>query len=165
MYQGDFALQYFIMQLYFYTGEYHKYDSIAYPRSTKISKSFLNIKEHAKGFISFVSVGLIYEKEDFPEGFTPLNAQQMSELCLECYLLRIKEMLCSGSFPNGQDINKIALEISFICKSVCTEHIILTSHHTAWVWSANGAAFKKVSHRLSIYCIYAILVSVAFHAL
>lgn len=141
---------------FFTLGEYHKYDSIAYPKNTKISKSVLkNVKEHAYGFLSFVSgyFGRSKEKEaveEVPENFTPLSHQQMSEFCLECYLLRIKEMLCSGSFPDGQDINTIALEISFIYNSLSTECVSVTTDPMNRVRpqdkAIDSADFKKVSH-------------------
>ena len=143
-------------KFWLFIGEYHKYDSIAYPQNTKISKSILkNVKEHAYGFLSFVSGGLLGkskekgDQEEIPENFTPLNHQEMSEFCLECYLLRMKEMLCSGSFPDGQDVNTIALEISFICNSIRVECLSLTSDPITRVWpkdrQVDGTIFKKVS--------------------
>ena len=141
------------------TGEYHKYDSIAYPKNTKISKSILkNVKEHAYDLLSFVSGGFFKRSkekgaaEEIPENFTPLSHQEMSEFCLECYLLRIKEMLCSGSFPDGQDINTIALEISFIYNSLSIECVSVTTDPINRVKPqdkpVDGADFKKVSHVL-----------------
>jgi hypothetical protein len=148
------------MQLYklcFFTlGEYHKYDSIAYPKNTKISKSFAkSVKEHAYGFLSLVSGGYFGrgkekgEAEEIPEDFAPLSHQEMSEFCLECYLLRVKEMLCSGSFPDGQDINSVALEIAFIFNSLSTECVSFSSDPTTRVRpqhrQVDGTNFKTVS--------------------
>ena len=148
---------------FFLLGEYHRYDSIAYPKNTKISKSFLkNVKERAFGLLSFVSGGYLgrsREKEateEIPENFTPLSHQEMSEFCLKCYLFGIEDILCSGSFPAGQDISTIALEISFIynslsveCVSVATDPINRVKPEHKRV---DGADFKKVRHAW-IYCI------------
>ena len=57
-------------------------------------------------------------------------------------------MICSGSLPDGCDINTIAVEISFIYKSLCTEYLSLTSDNSGRVWRVDGATFKKVNHRL-----------------
>ena len=96
--------------------------------------------------------------EEIPESFTPLNHQEMSEFCLECYLLRMKEMLCSGSFPDGQDINAIASEISFIYNSLCVEYVSMATDPTnrlkPYDRLVDGAEFKKVSHGLMDPCLY-----------
>ena len=147
------------MQLYLCIGKYHKYDNIAYPSSTKISKS---VKDYAKGFVSFMSGGLIFGKstkdpEEIPENFTPLGHQAMSEVCLDCYLMRIKEMLCSGSLPDGYDINSIAMEISFIYESLCVECVSSITDPITRVWSTekkiNASTFIKVS-RCMLYVEY-----------
>ena len=105
--------------MYFYVGEYHKYDSIAYPKYKRKNKSLM---ERLYGNFYGNLYGTIREKRD-EEDFVPLSHQEMSEFCLECYLLRIKEMLCSGSFPDGQDIYSIALDISFIFESFLVEYV------------------------------------------
>ena len=142
------------MQLYLCIGEYHKYDNIAYPSSTKISKSVKEYaKDYAKGFVSFMSGGLFFGKskdaEKIQESFTPLGHQAMSEVCLECYLTRIKEMLCSGSLPDEYDINSIAMEISFIYESLCAECVSSIKDAITRVWSnekrINAPIFNKVS--------------------
>jgi hypothetical protein len=147
--------------LFFTLGEYHKYDSIAYPENTKISKSFAkSVKEHAYGILSFVSRGYFGrgkekgDAEEIPENFAPLNHQEMSEFCLEHYLLKIKQMLCSGSFPDGQDINSVALEISFIFNSLRTEYVSFSTDSSSRVKPqekhVDGFDFKKVSHGLYV---------------
>jgi hypothetical protein len=157
------------MQLYFCIGEYHKYDNIAYPKSKKISKSVKeytkdivqvpgptkSVKDYAKGIVSFMSGGLFFGKsKEIPESFTPLSHQEMSEFCLEYYLTKIKEMLCSGSLPDGYDINSIALEISFIYESLCVECVSLTTNPITRVWSderrINASTFNVVNR--CVYC-------------
>ena len=107
-----------------------------------------------------MSGGLLFGKnkdkgdpQDTPERFTPLNHQEMNEFCLECYLLRIKEMLCSGSFPDGYDINTIAVEISFIYESLLVDYVSLTYNHSPTEKQVNSAAFKKASHKLLVYTV------------
>ena len=137
-------------------GEYHKYDTIAYPQNTKISKSFAkSVKEHAYGILSFVSRGFFGkgkekgDAEEIPEDFAPLNHQEMSEFCLESYLLRIKEMFCSGSFPDGQNVDAVASEISFIFSSLSIECISISTDPVNRITPQHRRVdsfdFKKVS--------------------
>jgi hypothetical protein len=123
--------------LYFCIGEYHKYDNIAYPKNAKVSKS---VKEYsAKDVVSVISRGLI------SGSFPPLSHQAMSERCLECYLMRIKEMLCNGLFPDGYDINSIAMEISFIYESLCVEFLSVANNPITKVVSVEKRIDVKVS--------------------
>ena len=143
------------MQLYLCIGEYHKYDCIAYPKSKKISKS---VKDYAKGFVSFVSGGLFFGKskdaDEIPESFTPLGHQAMSEVCLDCYLTRIKEMLCSGMFPDGYDINSIATEISFIYESLRVECVSSINYHIAPVFSEEKHIYAPTLNKVSQCILY-----------
>lgn len=116
--------------------EYHKFDSIAYPQNTSLSKSFLkNMKEHAYGFLSAVSGGFFGKKEkddqqEIPENFKPMNHQDMSVYCLEHYLLKYKEMLSTGSF-SGFDVHTLAVDIAFIYNSLIVEYISATGDSTS----------------------------------
>ena len=141
------------MQLYLCIGKYHKYDNIAYPSRKSVQK-------YAKGIASFMSRGLFFGKsevpEEIPEHFTPLGHQEMSEVCLECYLMRIKEMLCNGSLPNEYDINSIAMEISFIYESLCVECVSSINQPIIRVWSTekhiNASTFIRVSRCIIESC-------------
>ena len=106
------------------SGEYHKIDTIAYPKNTNLSKSLL--KQMKEGLLSAVS-GLLGRKEkssqdEISESFKPLNHKEMSIFALEKYLLRYKEILSNGSFSEF-DIHSVAMDISFIFGSMCVEHV------------------------------------------
>lgn len=87
--------------------------------------------------------------EEIPENFTPPNLQEMSTSCLMYYLLEYKEMLCSGSFPEGFNIHTVASSIQFIYTSLCVETICSTSEPLTRINPSNKqvsrAEFKKVS--------------------
>lgn len=112
---------------------YHKIDAIAYPKSTKISKSYWNT------FLSTVTFGILgkskeksKENEDI-ESFSPLGHQEMMDYCLERYLLKYKEMLCSGCIPEGFDIHSVSKDICSVYNSLCVEKICPISDPLSWL--------------------------------
>lgn len=133
---------------YPHIGEYHKFDTIAYPQSTKISKSFW--KSAAYGVLSVVTLGHYGKskdkEDDTQDSFTPLNHQDMSNFCLQHYLLRYEKMLCSGSFPDGVDIHTVARQISFIYHSLSSEYISHTDDPNSHPQrkTVDQRAFKEV---------------------
>ena len=142
------------------TGEYHKYDLIAYPQRISVSKSVLeNMKQRAFGFFSMVSGGLFgnrnekSEQQETPEDFQPLNHQEMCAIGLECYLQNFKKMLQCGSLKDGLDIPSVATELSFISKSLCVEHIIPISTKQNGQVLAKDIGNKGLQH-VSTTCIH-----------
>ena len=120
------------------TGEYHKYDLIAYPQSTNISKSFVeNMKDQALDLLSTFSGGLLGKRkgksdpQELPEAFQPLSHKEMTLFGLKCYLQKFEKILRCGMFSDGLDIPSVATEINNIYKSLCVEHInpITTEQH------------------------------------
>jgi hypothetical protein len=105
-----------------------------------------------------VSGGFFFGKskdpEEIPENFTPLNHQEMSEFCLEYYLVGIKEMLCSGSFPDGYDINRIAMEISFIYESLSVERVSSINNPIAPVWSIEKHIYAPTFNKVIWFILY-----------
>ena len=88
------------------SGAYHQYDTVVYPKKTKISKSFLeSVKE--TGIVSAIGgkISGWLGRSSTQQGdaakemdFKPLLPQQMGELCLKAYLAEYEEKLCSGDF-------------------------------------------------------------------
>lgn len=106
---------------------YEQFDTIVYPKNTKISKSYWNT------FVSTVTFAWLRKskekskEDDVPENFMPLTHQEMSNYCLDHYLLKYKEILCCGHIPEGFDIYSLSVGISFIYNSLCIEKICPTS--------------------------------------
>ena len=137
------------------SGEYHRIDTIAYPKNTNLSKSFLkNMKEHAYGLFSAVS-GLFGRKEkssqdEIPESFKPMSQKEMSIFALEKYLLKYKEILSNGSFSEF-DIHSVAIDISFVFSSLCIEYVSSigdsSNHAQAHERRVDYSAIKDVSEQ------------------
>ena len=106
------------------SGEYHKFDTIAYPHNTNLSKSFLkNMKEPAYSFFSsFLGRREKSNQDEIPETFKPMSQKEMSIFALEKYLLKYKEILSNGSFSEF-DIHGVAMDVSFIVDSMHVEYV------------------------------------------
>ena len=119
-----------VMLLYhcYNIGIYHQYDTIAYPQNTKLSLTKSSWKNVLLTTFTLGYYGNSKDKDKdgqnvAPENFIPLVSQAKKVYCLDQYLLKYKEMLCSGNIPEGVDIHLIASDISFICKSILVEKI------------------------------------------
>ena len=64
------------------------------------------------------------DQENVPETFTPPNFIDMSVICLDHYLLNVKEMLYTGSIPDEYTVETIAKKIHFIFNSLCNEQYV-----------------------------------------
>lgn len=123
------TFNYNIVTLSLRIGEYHQYDTIAYPKKTTVSKTF---QENVQGFFKTVGSAIInvfssnkQSKQESPEEveFTPLGAREMSIYCLDAYLQPLKEMLCSGKLPEKFDIHERVAEVYNIFKSLQVQRI------------------------------------------
>lgn len=107
---------------------YHQIDTIAYPKSTKISKSTWKDKILSTVTLGFFGKSKEKSKENQDaEHFSPLSHQEMINYCLERYLLQYKEMLCSGCIPEGFNIDLLSKDISFVYNSLRTVKICPTT--------------------------------------
>lgn len=122
---------------------YHKYDTIAYPKNTSISKPFL--KTVAYSILGWLTKSK--EKQDQPEiseNFVPMNQKEMNAFCLEQYLIEIKKMLCSGTFLDGYNIHTIGTEITSIYNSLCVDCISFTGESLCPVHPINKGNKKNL---------------------
>ena len=115
-----------------FIGTYHQYDTAVYPKYNKTSKSFLEVaKETAKSvgaMFGFVSNSQPQAEEDI----TLLSSFEIGKLCLEVYLERYKQMLCSGEFPRHANLQTIVEEICHIFNLL---YYPITYYQT---WKLNG---------------------------
>ena len=120
-----------------YTGPYHRYDSVVYPKHVKTcdtvvypmdfkpSKSFYGrTKKKAKSFAAFLGFGSSSQLQEEEDILSPFD---MGRLCLQVYLDGYKRMLCSGSFPQQANLKTIAEEICHIfhllhCPIMCHQN-------------------------------------------
>lgn len=119
-------------------GEYHKYDTIVYPRGTSISKSFYaNFQE--KGLVMAIGKKIgsvidsagsaisslfkskksytIKEEEDHAN-FVPLDIASASKFCLQVYLEPVKMKLCEGKIQKGDCVYTMAHGAAHIFNSM-----------------------------------------------
>ena len=133
------------------SGVYHQYDTVVYPKKTKISKSFLErVKE--TGIVGTIggAIGSLFGRGSTQQGdaaketdFKPLLPQQMGELCLKAYLAEYKEKLCTGDFPSMQST---AEDINHIFESLYHQVIIHQNSYMPSIEDLDGGKFKKVCH-------------------
>ena len=133
------------------SGTYHQYDTVVYPKKTKISKSFLErVKE--TGLVSAIGGKITgwFGRSSTPQGdaakdtdFKPLPPQQMGDLCLKAYLADYEEKLCTGDFPS---IQSTAEDIKHIFESLY-HPVIIHQHSNVPIYKyLDGGKFKEVCY-------------------
>ena len=131
------------------SGVYHQYDTVVYPKKTKISKSFLErVKE--TGIVGAIggAIGSLFgrgstQQKDASKDtdFKPLLPQEMGELCLKAYLAEYEEKLCTGDFPS---IPLTAEDINHIFESLYYQVIIYPNSYMPSIEDLDGGKLKKV---------------------
>ena len=107
-------------------GKYHKYDTIAYPVNVKFFSPFPK-KEPGK-FAYVVNRGLSYiwinseGSAAVQESTSPPEYEDVVFYCLEVYLQKYKDLLCSDRLLDEENnVHSIAQRISVICHSFSEE--------------------------------------------
>ena len=102
-------------------GTYHQYDTVAYPKKTKVTKTWT---EKAKATMAAISgfLGLSQTSrstESVKElELKPLSSQEMGKYCLAVYLDGYRKMLASGNFPQQFDIRQLVEDIHHVYNSL-----------------------------------------------
>ena len=99
----------------FLSGEYHKYDTIVYPKKTK------SWTEKFSELFSFRTKQSGDSKEE--EELTPMGFYNMSIFCLQCYLSKYENMVYKGMFQQGSSIVPDADRVAHIFHSLKTVHL------------------------------------------
>jgi len=99
-------------------GTYHQYDTVAYPKKTKVTKTWTEkAKATVAGFLGWSQT--LKSTENVKElELKPLSSQEMRKYCLEAYLDGYKKMLSSGNFPQPFNIHKLVEDIRRIYNSL-----------------------------------------------
>ena len=104
---------YVIVTYISFAGTYHHFDTVSYPRTTKVTKSW--IEKAGKGIVGAISgmLGLgSSSKQSEEEEFEPFSAHEMNKLSLRVYLEGYHKLICSGNFPPNYNI---PIAVSSIC--------------------------------------------------
>ena len=150
----------------FADGKYHKYDTVAYPRRTAISKSFIE-KVRQKGVFSavtssFVELFKAQDPEENQTNFQPFSAYEDSKFCLQVYLTPYKNIIHSGRFQEKSMV-KLVEEVAHIEESLTTYFIIpahtSSSNRGKKPFYLDGQKFKEVQIVLIIILILHLSVS------
>ena len=91
-------------------GEYHKYDTIIYPKKTK------SWAEKFSDWFSFLKKQSGDSKDE--EEFITMEFYDMSKFCLQSYLGKYKDMVCEGRFQQGTNIVLDADRVAYIFLSL-----------------------------------------------
>ena len=133
------------------SGVYHQYDTVVYPKKTKISKSFLErVKETRIVGAIGGTIGSFFGRGSTQQGdapkdrdFKPLLPQDMGELCLKAYLAEYEEKLCTGDFPS---IQSTAEDINHIFESLYHQVIVNQNSYMPITKDLDGGKIKQVCH-------------------
>ena len=122
----------------FSTGEYHKYDSIVYPKKTRVSRSW---RERLTSTLS----GLFGWKKahNGDEEFIPLTFLEMSKVCLNIYLGNYRSMICDGNFQH--DLNLVQVSNNITCVFSCLRDYWIEAGGTGQMVQPKPNEFKEVS--------------------
>ena len=123
---------------------YHKYDTIVYPKTTKVSPT---LRERFTAALMFWKRSSNDEEE-----FIPLDLLKMNVLCLNFYLEKYKTLVCHGSFQEGHDIIGLVNEISHIFESLSRFRIHSGMAMMAQVPNLND--FREVRYVHDIVCVW-----------
>jgi len=94
-------------------GTYHQYDTVAYPKKTKVvTKTW---RETLSGLLTRFGKSL---KSAENVELKPLSSHEMRKYCLEVYLDGYKKMLVCGTFPQPFNICKLVDDIHHIYNSL-----------------------------------------------
>lgn len=118
------------LKFYYPLGEYHKYDTVVYPKKTQVSKSLKEtISDTVSGIFSriFRSKPSGDSKEE--EELVPMGVYDMSIFCLQCYLGEYKDMVCEGKFQQGADISLEVNKVAHIISSLSSFSLRTTGDH------------------------------------
>ena len=142
---------YILNLLLILSGEYHKYDTIAYPKDTKLPRSVAAyLLDHAPRFVTkFFQRNKEKEggQEEGPGGFTPMTPLEMCMYSLDCYLTHFRDMLCTESYGgNDFNIREVATKISFIYNSLLKQRICpMENQISSMDFQIDEAAYNHVS--------------------
>jgi hypothetical protein len=132
----SFRLHYGHLSSITYLGEYHKYDTIVYPKKTK------SWTEKVSNFFS-KQFGDSKEEEEL----TPMGFYDMNLFCLYGYLSEYKNMVCQGRFQQGANIDLDADSVAHIFRSLSKFSLLRamnTSGNTVVVEVPSIFKFKQV---------------------
>ena len=102
-------------------GEYHKYDTIVYPKKTQVSKTWKEkVSDKVSGIFSSINIFRSKQSGDSKEEeeLIPMEFYDMSIFCLHCYLDEYKDMVCKGRFQQGANIILDAKRVAHIFHSL-----------------------------------------------
>ena len=95
----------------YYTGHYHQYDTIAYPRTAVVKRSIL---------ASFPGLGGFFTQSDNEIQLPPLGTLEMRNKCLIVYLKEHKEAMCTGDLSA---MVSVCEEVQHIFSSLLDCHV------------------------------------------
>ena len=102
----------------YFSGTYHQYDTVTYPKSAKVTKTWLEKAKATMAAISgFLRFGPSLRSSDELE-LKPLDSKEMGKLCLQVYLENYEKLLGSGNLPQKYDIPTLVEEIRHVYNSL-----------------------------------------------
>ena len=142
LHQSVNKLKYALQNFCYFVGEYHKYDTIVYPKKTQVSKSW---KETLSGYVSRLFSRKKTSDVSKEEEFVPMEFQEMYADCLRCYLEDYKDMVCEGRFHQGSNFGVAVKKISHILSSISSFHLChMGPHGQAFYVSVPDLKIKEV---------------------
>lgn len=135
--------------MYFETDrEYHKYDTIAYPKGTSISKSFMeNMRQ--KGLFSAAASSFFQlfkghdSEAESQTKLQPMSVYDDSKFCLQVYLTPYTEIVCSGKLQ-GKSLYQLIKDVHHIYWSLSSYYTIPFRGNTFHHFSLPQQKFKEV---------------------
>ena len=133
----------------YFSGTYHQYDTVTYPKSAKVTKTWADKAKAAMAGISgFLGFGPSLRSTDELE-LKPLDSKEMGKLCLQVYLENYEKLLGSGNFPQKYDIPTLVEEIHHLYISLL--HRAVSQQNSGSIVEKREGSLQEVSNLRAVH--------------